>query len=47
MRTHTSEPAPRQDATVPVGDAYQPPAWRVIPLDCEITAYAPDDQPLF
>ena len=27
---------------------YEPPAFRVIPLDCEITAYAPDgDDPLF
>jgi hypothetical protein len=28
--------------------AYEPPAFEVIPLDCEITAYAPDgDPPLF
>ena len=28
--------------------AYEPPAFEVIPLDCEITAYAPDgDEPLF
>ena len=27
---------------------YEPPACEVIPLDCEITAYAPDgDTPLF
>jgi hypothetical protein len=29
--------------------SYQPPEFEVIPLDCEITAYAPDDgdTPLF
>jgi hypothetical protein len=27
---------------------YAPPSFEVIPLDCEITAYAPDgDEPLF
>ena len=26
---------------------YAPPAYEVIPLGCEITAYAPDDDPLF
>ena len=39
--------------TVAVGeagesDAYTPPAFEVISLGCEITAYAPDgDEPLF
>ena len=29
-------------------DRYEPPAFEVISLDCEITAYAPDDdRPLF
>ena len=29
-------------------DAWLPPRFEVIPLDCEITAYAPDgDDPLF
>lgn len=27
--------------------AWQPPRYEVISLDCEITAYAPDDEPLF
>ena len=28
--------------------AWTPPSFEVIPLDCEITAYAPDgDSPLF
>ena len=28
--------------------AYEPPRFEVIPLDCEITAYAPDgEDPLF
>lgn len=26
---------------------WEPPAFRVVALDCEITAYAPDDEPLF
>ena len=26
---------------------YAPPAYEVISLGCEITAYAPDDDPLF
>jgi hypothetical protein len=29
-------------------DSYESPRFRVIPLDCEISAYAPDDgDPLF
>ena len=29
------------------GSVYEPPRFEVIPLDCEITAYAPlDDDPL-
>jgi len=27
--------------------AYEPPSFEVISLCCEITAYAPDDEPLF
>ncbi len=27
--------------------AYEPPSFEVISLSCEITAYAPDDEPLF
>ena len=27
--------------------AWEPPQFAVISLDCEITAYAPDDRPLF
>jgi hypothetical protein len=27
--------------------AYEAPTFEVISLSCEITAYAPDDQPLF
>jgi hypothetical protein len=26
---------------------WEPPRFQVISLDCEISAYAPDDQPLF
>jgi hypothetical protein len=33
---------------VPAPSRWEPPAFEVIPLDCEITAYAPDgDGPLF
>jgi hypothetical protein len=32
----------------PAPARWEPPAFEVIPLDCEITAYAPDgDDPLF
>ena len=27
--------------------AYEPPSFEVIALDCEVTSYAPDDEPLF
>ena len=27
--------------------AYEAPQYQVISLDCEITSYAPDDEPLF
>ena len=26
---------------------WEPPRYQVVALDCEITAYAPDDEPLF
>jgi hypothetical protein len=29
------------------GAGWKTPAYRVLALDCEITAYAPDDEPLF
>jgi hypothetical protein len=35
--------APAAPATL----TWQPPRFEVISLDCEITSYAPDDQPLF
>ena len=28
-------------------ETYQPPSFEVISLACEITSYAPDDEPLF
>jgi len=31
----------------PTTRLYEPPCFEVIPLDCEITAYAPDAEPLF
>ncbi len=43
MEEATSVGAPDGEAR-----AYEPPRFTVIPLDCEITAYAPaDDDPLF
>lgn len=39
------------DPTIPTAapaPAYERPAFEVIPLDCEITSYAPDEEePLF
>jgi hypothetical protein len=45
----TAETGSPFDAQVPRLDAapYESPRFEVISLDCEITAYAPDDQPLF
>jgi len=46
----TSRPgAPEALAGVGAGSAWSRPAFQVISLDCEITAYAPDegDPPLF
>jgi hypothetical protein len=38
----------RAPGSVPTVAGWEPPRFEVIPLDCEITAYAPDgDQPLF
>jgi hypothetical protein len=34
------------DAPKPAAPAWEPPRFQVISLDCEISAYAPDDQPL-
>jgi hypothetical protein len=36
-----SSPAPRE------AGRWEPPRFEVVSLDCEITSYAPDDQPLF
>ena len=40
--------ATHADSDLPEARAYERPAFEVIPLDCEITAYAPDEgEPLF
>ena len=39
------EPAPA--AAPGPAPQWEPPRFEVIPLDCEITSYAPDDRPLF
>lgn len=42
--------APFEVAPQPAPSAagsWEPPRFEVISLDCEITSYAPDDQPLF
>jgi hypothetical protein len=36
---------PREAETRPL--SYEPPAFEVVSLSCEITSYAPDDEPLF
>jgi hypothetical protein len=38
---------PSADAEAQACPGWQPPAFEVISLCCEITAYAPDDEPLF
>ncbi len=43
-----SHPGGRPSAGERAGNGgWEPPAFRVVALDCEITAYAPDDEPLF
>lgn len=37
----------RENEPVSRVQGWQPPAFEVISLCCEITAYAPDDEPLF
>jgi hypothetical protein len=39
------ETPPQAAASAP--GQWVPPRFEVISLDCEITSYAPDDQPLF
>jgi hypothetical protein len=40
--------SPLASVAEPEAAGYAPPRFEVIPLDCEITAYAPDgDEPLF
>ena len=40
-QTHIQEAEPRTDTR------WEPPTFEVISLCCEISAYAPDDEPLF
>lgn len=35
------------ETTQPASSTWEPPRFEVISLDCEISAYAPDDRPLF
>lgn len=44
-RPEAATPAARAAAGAP--ERWQAPRYEVIPLACEITAYAPDDTPLF
>lgn len=46
---HTAEPGAGPRSAGEAGPGWSPPAFQVISLDCEITAYAPDegDWPLF
>jgi coenzyme PQQ precursor peptide PqqA len=43
METRTAT----DDAQAEPAARWQAPAFEVIPLGCEITAYAPDDDPTF
>ena len=36
-----------QDSRPEAGQPYEAPCFEVISLSCEISAYAPDDEPLF
>lgn len=48
IRAAEAAASPAELARAAGAGAHEPPRFRVIPLDCEITAYAPDgDQPLF
>ncbi len=49
MRNDPRDPAASATTSNPEAtQAYEPPRFEVIGLDCEITAYAPDgDDPLF
>ena len=42
-REPVERPAENREAAAAV---WEPPRFQVIALDCEISAYAPDDQPL-
>jgi hypothetical protein len=43
----TREPVERPaESRETASSAWEPPRFQVIALDCEISAYAPDDQPL-
>ena len=41
----TREPVDRETQQ-PAAPSWEPPRFEVISLDCEISAYAPDDHPL-
>ncbi len=48
MPEQSSTDAPAARGNTGRAAAWSPPHFEVIPLDCEITAYAPDgDDPLF
>ncbi len=45
--TDYTQAQPVADRASDAHPRYEPPAYRIVSLDCEITAYAPDDEPLF
>ncbi len=48
LEPQPAEPRARDLRPGPVARPYAPPSFELIPLDCEITAYAPSgDEPLF
>ena len=49
MRGAAPSPAhPKAEVEPAAADRWEPPRFELIPLDCEITAYAPaGDEPLF
>ena len=44
---HDREAAARKAEVAAPGAPYEAPRYEVIALDCEITSYTPDDEPLF
>ena len=47
LERETHRKAGKASVAAPAQARWEPPRIEVIPLSCEITSYAPDDDPLF